>query len=164
MSRDDVYAAVLQAELVIRPLAPVDVPQVLELERQGYPNPWSEAVFLDCFRDNYQLWALCRGDRLCGYAIVALQLDEAHLLNLCVAPNDRRSGLGRRLLRHLMAHATAAGAVKVILEVRASNQSAAALYASEGFVQIGLRRGYYPGPGNPEDAIVMVHGAGSDPL
>ena len=94
--------------------------------------------------------------RLAGFA-VARQVapDEYEILNMAVDPAVRRRGLGRTLLATLLA---LPGRI-LYLEVRASNTPARALYASAGFVESGVRRGYYPGPSQaaspPEDAIVM---------
>ncbi|MBC7184843.1 MAG: GNAT family N-acetyltransferase, partial [Marinobacter sp.] len=100
MSCPDTYQKVLDADLLVRSLAPDDVPAVLDIERQGYSHPWSESVFLDCFKDNYRLWGACHGDMLMAYAVVAYMVDEAHLLNICVHPRARGEGVGRHLLRH----------------------------------------------------------------
>lgn len=63
MPYPETYQKVLDADLIVRPLVPEDVPDVLDIERQGYSHPWSESVFLDCFKDNYRLWGACHGDR-----------------------------------------------------------------------------------------------------
>jgi len=150
------YDQVRQNDRVIRPMVSGDLPAVMDIEFQGYSHPWNETVFRDCFRENYRLWAYDCGGVLGGYAIVAYLYDEAHLLNLCVAPAVRREGAGRQLLRHLLAHAAHEGMEQGILEVRASNQAAIDLYQSEGFRVIGQRPGYYPAPEGREDAIVMT--------
>ena len=155
MSLDEGYLKVLQGTLAVRPLTREDLPAVLEIERQGYSHPWSEAVFLDCFKDTYRLWALCQDTELVGYAVVAYLVDEAHLLNLCVHPGVRGRGAGRQLLRFLLAQAGREGMAQVILEVRESNSVARQLYASEGFSEVGLRRDYYPAPVGREDARVL---------
>ncbi len=150
------YLAARNATRLIRELTPADLPQVLDIERQGYSHPWSEALFRDCFRPDYRPWALVEADSLLAYAVVAHLVDEAHLLNLCVARHSWRSGAGRQLLRHLVAQAGHDGMARVLLEVRVSNQAAAELYRSEGFQQIGQRPGYYPGAAGPEDALVLA--------
>ncbi|MCM0611012.1 ribosomal protein S18-alanine N-acetyltransferase [Marinobacter sediminum] len=156
MSEPDTYRAVMGSDLFIRELLPGDLPQVLEIERQGYSHPWAETVFRDCFRENYRLWAAWRGDVLVGYAVVAYMFDEAHLLNLCIHPDSRGQGTARLLLRHMLAEASREQMWQVILEVRTSNAVANGLYASEGFEEIGRRPDYYPGASGREDACVMV--------
>lgn len=145
----------LLSGLTLRPLTPVDLESVMDIERQGYSHPWSEGVFSSCFREDYRLWALEKEGRLAGYAVVAYLFDEAHLLNICVAPALQGCGAGRLLLRYLASEALRDGMVKVLLEVRKSNEVARALYRSEHFVEIGERPAYYPAGQGREDATVM---------
>lgn len=152
----DLYREIEIADLMIRALRQEDLPDVLNIEAQGYSFPWSESVFLGCFRPDYRLWALEWGQRLSGYAVVAYMAGEAHLLNLCVAPAKQGNGGGRRLLRHLVLEAARDGMSQVLLEVRASNRAAIDLYAAEGFDVIGRRKGYYPAGREREDALVMA--------
>jgi len=144
-------------DLTVRSLDESDLPRVMELEYLGYSHPWPESVFRDCFKPQYRLWALVQGDELAGYAVVNYMVDEAHLLNVCVHPALRGRGAGRHLLRYAMAESIRDGMVQMILEVRQSNEGAAALYISEGFEEIGRRPDYYPGATGREDARVMVY-------
>jgi len=140
----------------IRSLHQDELPEVLEIERLGYSHPWTEAVFRDCFRDNYRLWAAEDDSGLLGYAVVANLFDEAHLLNLCVHPRHRGRSIGRGLLQYVVTEAARESMCQVLLEVRASNIPAIRLYSGEGFEDIGRRPEYYPGPDGREDARVMV--------
>ncbi len=160
MSCPETYQRVSDSDLLVRSLAPDDVPAILDIERQGYSHPWSESVFLDCFKDTYHLWGACHGSVLVGYAVVAYMVDEAHLLNICVHPRVQSEGVGRHLLRHVLATAAHEGMSQLLLEVRASNARAVALYENEGFREIGKRPGYYPAANGREDARVMVLGFG----
>ena len=92
-----------------------------------------------------------------GYAALAVVLDEGTLLNLVVAPQARRRGTARRLLAALLLHARERNLARVLLEVRAGNGAAIALYESAGFTVDGRRRDYYPArSGLPaEDALLM---------
>ncbi|AXS84482.1 MULTISPECIES: ribosomal protein S18-alanine N-acetyltransferase [Marinobacter] len=154
------YQCVMEADLLFRPLVPEDITAVLDIELQGYSYPWSEAVFLDCFKDSYRFWAACQGESLVGYAVVTYVVGEAHLLNICMHPRVRGKGVGRQLLRHVLAAASHEGMSQLLLEVRASNKAAIALYEDEGFREIGRRPGYYPSANGREDARVMVLGLG----
>lgn len=155
MNTADVRGLVL-AGCDIRPLESGDLPAVLEIERRGYSHPWSEAVFRDCFRADYRLWALLHGGDLKGYAVISCVVDEAHLMNICVHPDMRGCGAGRYLLRRAIAEAVRAGMSRMLLEVRESNETAARLYEREGFEEIGRRPGYYPAGPLREDARVMA--------
>jgi ribosomal-protein-alanine N-acetyltransferase len=85
--------------------------------------------------------------------LVAHRVDkEWELENIVVAEESRRQGVGTRLLFEFIEQALTGGAAAIFLEVRQSNQPARAFYRRAGFVEIGLRKGYYVSP--PEDAIL----------
>ena len=151
----DQYDPMQGLELMIRPVVPEDLPEMLDIERQGHSHPWTEGLFLDCFKPDYRLWGACLGDSFVGFVVGAYMLDEVHLLNLCVHPRCRSHGVGRHLLRHLIAEATRDGMNQVLLEVRLSNNVASKLYRNEGFEEIGRRPRYYPAASGREDARVM---------
>ena len=97
-----------------------------------------------------------------GYGMLSLAADEAHVLNVCAAPEEQGRGHGRHLLRTLLQQARTRGAQRVFLEVRPSNTGAIALYHAEGFNEIGRRPRYYPAKVGREDAIVMAKELFSD--
>lgn len=138
-----------------RAMTPGDVAAVGALERAAYPFPWSEGIFRDCIRVGY----LCRVAELDGqvvaYGIVAMGAGEAHILNLCVRDDLRGRGVGRQMLALLLERARQAGVGEAFLEVRPTNGLAISLYQSFGFVQVGLRRGYYQAAQGREDALVL---------
>jgi tRNA threonylcarbamoyladenosine biosynthesis protein TsaB len=75
---------------------------------------------------------------------------------IAVARSLHRQGLGSVLLDWCEQQARERGLEGVLLEVRPSNVSALAFYQARGYLQIGLRRGYYPAEkGGREDALVM---------
>jgi len=138
-----------------RAMSPGDLPAVAAVERASYEFPWSEGIFRDCLRVGY----LCRVAELEGaiiaYGVVAMGAGEAHILNLCVRGDLRGRSVGRQMLLLLLERSRQAGMGAVFLEVRPSNPHAIALYQSVGFVQVGLRKGYYQAPGGREDALVL---------
>ncbi len=144
--------------LAPRPMTPQDLAAVAALERRVYSFPWTEGNFADSLSAGHLAFSVCdvAGDLL-AYSILMRVMEETHLLNLAVDQQIQGRGLGRRLLRWLMAHETQAGQRSILLEVRPSNVSALHLYASEGFVEIGRRKGYYPAIRGREDAVVMRH-------
>lgn len=138
-----------------RPMAEADLDQVDEIERQIYSFPWTRGNFADSLRSGYDAWVVRDQELLLGYCIVMVALDEAHLLNISVAPPAQGQGLGRRLLGWVEQCAAARHAQSLLLEVRPSNLVAKSLYERAGYERIGLRRGYYPSMRGREDAIVM---------
>ncbi len=142
-------------ELRIRAMTEADVPAVIAVERAAYQFPWSDTIFRDCVRVGY----LCRvveiKAQIIGYGVMSMGAGEAHVLNLCVRPEHRSCGVGRRMLEHLLDRARTAQMRDVFLEVRPSNITAIRLYQSLGFQPIGVRRGYYQAVGGREDAAVL---------
>jgi ribosomal-protein-alanine N-acetyltransferase len=136
-------------------MIPSDIAAVGAVERASYAFPWSEGIFRDCLRVGY----LCRVAELEGdivsYGIVAMGAGEAHILNLCVAEKLRGRSVGRQMLMLLLERARQAGMTEAFLEVRPSNTLAIALYQSVGFIQVGLRKGYYQSADGREDALVL---------
>jgi ribosomal-protein-alanine N-acetyltransferase len=149
-------SAVMQRAPVLEPMRHADLDAVLAVERRAYPFPWTRANFADSLAAGYSAWC-CRIDgELIGYAVMMLVLDEAHLLNLTVAPDWQRHGYGTLLMHHLFGAARTHGAKRMFLEVRPSNAPGQGLYHRLGFEAIGRRRGYYPAGEGREDAVVMA--------
>jgi ribosomal-protein-alanine N-acetyltransferase len=80
---------------------------------------------------------------------------EAHILNVCICDEYRGRGFARKVLLYLLERARTSGMYEAFLEVRPSNTAAARLYHSMGFVQVGVRRGYYQATVGREDAAVL---------
>ncbi|WP_347338011.1 ribosomal protein S18-alanine N-acetyltransferase [Chromatium okenii] len=139
-----------------RPMTHADLPTVYAIECAAYPHPWNLEIFVDCLRVDYCCLVVEIGQIAIGYGIISVAVGECHIFNLCIHPHWQRRGFGRILLRHLLTLARQHQAGTAFLEVRASNQSAQALYSAEGFCEIGVRRHYYPTVKGREDAIVLA--------
>jgi len=140
----------------LRTMREADVGAVMQSERAAYEFPWSEDIFRDCLRVGYNCWIAELGRLVVAHGVMSIGAGECHVLNICVHPDWQGMGVGRRLLRRLLALARDKGADTAFLEVRASNSQARKLYALEGFCEIGTRRGYYPARYGREDAIVLA--------
>lgn len=130
---------------------------VLRVERACFPDPWS----LEAFRREVARRSaggyprvLVEAGAVQAFAISWFVEDEAHLANLAVAPERRRRGYGRILLRDFLDEARRRGAATAWLEVRAGNDPARSLYLEHGFRVVGIRKGYYRK--EREDAVIMV--------
>lgn len=141
---------------MMRAMTPDDVDAVLAIEQAVQAYPWSRGNFTDALGSGY----LCSVDEQDGviraYAILMPLVDEAELLNIGVAAGQQRKGVGRAMLAGMLEVARKKKLRCVFLEVRASNAAALALYRSAGFIQIGVRRGYYKNGVGAEDAITMA--------
>jgi [ribosomal protein S18]-alanine N-acetyltransferase len=144
-----------EPELQIRAMRSADLADVVAVERASYRFPWSEGIFRDCLRVGYTCRVVTLGRQVVGYGVMSLGAGEAHVLNLCVAAALRCRGVGKRLLRSLLDRALEVGMSEAFLEVRPSNAAAIRLYLAFGFVQVGMRRGYYQAVGGREDAAVF---------
>ncbi len=143
-------------EFVLREMDYADIESVMRIERAIYPYPWTTGNFIDSLDSGYLCVVAELQGAMAGYAVMITAPFEAHLLTIGIALEFQRQGKGSALLRAMLDAARAAGAERVLLEVRPSNASALALYRRNGFSQIGLRRGYYPADNDSrEDAIVM---------
>ncbi len=134
-----------------------DVDEVTRIENDAYPFPWTRGNFLDSLDSGYDAWIMREsGGRIAGYFLLMPVVDEVHLLNITVRPDRQGQGLGRRLLDKVCERAVGSDMSSILLEVRPSNLHALAVYRHLGFVQIGVRKHYYPAAaGSREDAIVM---------
>jgi [ribosomal protein S18]-alanine N-acetyltransferase len=139
-----------------RPLAEDDIREVAALERASHSAPWTAGNFCDALSAGYAMTVGVAGHVIVAYGVMLFAPGEAQMLNLTVAPEARRLGLGRTLLRRFLGAAKARGAAQCFLEVRVSNLAAIGLYAAEGFAPVARRIGYYPASdGAREDALVM---------
>ncbi|MBI3428663.1 MAG: ribosomal protein S18-alanine N-acetyltransferase [Actinobacteria bacterium] len=142
-----------------RPMISLDLPVVVGMERAIYrTDAWSVGQFKEELanvpKNRSYLVALNEKGEILGYA-GALSPDiglEADVLTLTVAREYRRQGIGRAMLRELVAWAQGRKAPAIYLEVREGNEEASPLYLSEGFAPISRRRNYYT---SGVDAVVM---------
>ena len=152
-------------QALLLPMSRADLAEVVELERQSQAFPWSEGHFTDALAASYPAWVLRQAGVLKGFCVSMVAPDEVHLLVLAVSPESRRQGLGTQLLEQVYMLGRQSGAIRVLLEVRPSNTRAISFYRSQGFDQIGTRRGYYPAAkGEREDAWVMARSLHGEPL
>ncbi len=166
-----------EGALVVEPMQRRDLKAgVLDVERSAYPTGWSLRVFqneLDQVRSGSRHYVVARlgaddaagrtraaSGPIVGHAGLMFVLDEAHVTNVAVRPDQRRSGAASRMLLVLAEEAIRRGIEAWTLEVRASSVGAQELYRTFGFAPAGVRTGYYEppaaAPDRPrEDAIVM---------
>ena len=127
---------------------------ICELERLCFTTPWPvEVIYEDICVSKHLYYVICENEKVVGYAGMWLILDEAHINNICVHPDYRCRGYGKKLLKRLIRAAYKYGGDSITLEVRRSNTTAITLYESLGFEVEGVRKGYYQD--NREDAIIM---------
>lgn len=145
--------------IVIRTMSERDSSAVWELEKKCFSVPWSEESIHAMFSEK-GYWNLTARDDglLVGYIGMKAVLDEADITNVAVDPDRRRQGIGKMLLRGLLAKAGELRIRRIFLEVRVSNTAARALYEQAGFRTVDVRKNYYEKP--KEDAYIMVWESG----
>lgn len=138
-------------------MQPSDLDEVLGIEIDVYPFPWTRGNFMDSIASGYETWVLRDGaGTMCGYFLLMLSIDDAHLLNITVERGLQGRRIGLILLDKARAIAAGRELGSILLEVRHSNEYAAKIYLRYGFDRIGIRKRYYPAQNNTrEDAIVM---------
>jgi [ribosomal protein S18]-alanine N-acetyltransferase len=143
----------LAIELV--PMRRRHIPQVLDIERQVYPRPWTMTLFLsEIVQRSTRFYIVARAHRkVVGYAGLMVFGDEAHVTNIAVDPEVHRRKVASRLLFALVNEARRRGATACTLEVRVANHAAQSLYRQFGFAPVGIRKNYYSETG--EDALIM---------
>lgn len=144
-----------EKKTAIRQLRPEDAGVVAEILRQS-PEAvlWPEASVLEVLEWKGILGLAGEVSAEVAGFLIARQLgDEAEVLNLAVAPESRRKGVGGALLRAAVGELRKRGVSRVFLEVRESNAVGISFYEKHSFSPAGRRAGYYRDPS--EAAIVM---------
>lgn len=135
-----------------------DLAEILEIERDSFPTPWSPGLFRSEMANSISRMLVGKavqgqGTAVAGYVVFWRVADEIHLHNIAVRRDLRKCGIASRLLSKVIRDCRPEGAHFVTLEVRRSNLAAQKLYESFGFSVRGVRRGYYTDTG--EDALIM---------
>jgi len=149
------------AQVRIVPATAADVPELIALsEAAGEAAHWSAQHWDDIFDPEVprRLCWIARAERdtPAGFVVAQCGVTEWELENIAVASGFRRRRIASALLTALVVAARAAGAERILLEVRASNSAAITLYQQAGFELLGRRPGYYRNPS--EDALILARG------
>ena len=130
------------------------VAQIAQLEKLCFSDAWSERSIASELTNKLSLWLVAvDGDTVAGYIGSQTVLGWADMMNLCVAPDYRRQGIGEKLTAELERQLKENDVTCLTLEVRVSNAPAIALYEKLGFRQVGKRPRYYEKP--REDALIL---------
>ena len=142
-------------KFVFREISLGDLDGIVQIERAVNPFPWGEEALRDTIASSGHHLMSLREGRAVGFLLSSFVLDEAQLLLIGVSPDWQGVGVGGQLLKELINRSQNQGQKLIYLEVRNGNERAIRLYRSLGFIDIGVRRDYYPGLVGREDAIVM---------
>jgi [ribosomal protein S18]-alanine N-acetyltransferase len=138
-----------QMQALIRPAIPADCARMAVLHAENFAAGWDRSDIEQMLFEGHTADVLVSrapiGDVVTGFAISRVVLDEAELLTIALDEEVRGRGLSTGLLTRHAERLRRAGAARIFLEVAAGNDPALALYRKAGFIEIGRRKGYYPG-------------------
>lgn len=132
-----------------------DLDAVYEIEILSFTLPWTkDAFYHEMVTNEHAYYVIAETQEgIVGYCGMWLVMDEAHVTNIAIHPDQRGKKLGGGLMQAAIDTAKEQGAVLMTLEARVSNTVAQNLYRKLGFKNGGIRKRYYTD--NYEDAIVM---------
>lgn len=138
----------------IRDMKEKDLNHVHDIEVRTFPTPWTRSYFaMELGRRRSICLVAVRGGEVVGYLMSRFFGREVHLTNITVSPEERRKGIGSRLMSEFMRRCMENGVRYITLEVREGNLAARAFYRRFGFRETGIKRGYYMD--SEEDALIM---------
>jgi ribosomal-protein-alanine N-acetyltransferase len=132
-----------------------DVPEILAIEKERFPEPWTKRMLLDelAQSDTRRYSVAVEDGHVIGYLGLMFVLDEVHVNTIGVRTRDEGRGVASALLDEAWPAMLERGCSAATLEVAVSNVRAQRLYQRFGFAPVGVRRNYYAKIG--EDALVM---------
>ena len=145
----------IDRERTIRRVTRRDLSDLLALENELFPEPWSRSMLLDEITNTVsrRYTVAVQNKKIVGYLGAMFVLDEMHINTIGTTAQFQHQGVATDLLRELWPAAMTRGCTKATLEVASSNVNAQALYRRFGFAPVGLRKNYYAKIG--EDALVL---------
>ncbi|ASM53051.1 ribosomal-protein-alanine N-acetyltransferase [Pseudoalteromonas nigrifaciens] len=135
------------------------IPQLMAIETACHSHPWTLNTMSSCIGGRYFNLAAFNGDTMVGFYIGEKAGPDFTLMDICVAPSEQGKGIAKQLLNQFIDYGEQQNAENLFLEVRESNTPAIKLYENAGFIEMSVRKNYYPSD-NPakngfEDAILM---------
>lgn len=149
--------------MIVRPATPSDAADLSRLHVASFDDGWTTTDFTTWLARAEAIAVIAESEREpLAFGLALAAGDDAELLTIATAPDQRRTGLGRQIFRALDAEARKRGLDRWVLEVARNNLPAIGLYKSSGFVEIGVRKAYYRTRDGRVDALVMSRRAGPD--
>ncbi len=120
-------------------------------------DAWSYRTLVDLLeQDSIDLLVVYQSDKVVGYCLYQVMFEQAEILRIGTHPNYQRQGIASNLVAELNQQLQALTVESLLLEVRADNLPAIALYEQQGFETIHQRKGYYKTAHKPAvDALIM---------
>lgn len=133
-----------------------DIPAAAAIDADLFgTDGWSEATFWSELAGvpDRRWYRVAESDgEIVGYVGLGIGIGTGDVQTIAVRAQAQGQGWGAALLDALLREAHAQGCAEVLLEVRADNASAIALYERRGFTTIATRRRYYA---DGMDALIL---------
>ena len=130
-----------------------NIDTIYEIDKTSSNYNWTRNMFTEEFENKNSFFkVLFADDKIAGYIIYHIVLDEAEILNIVIDNNFKRQSLGKYLLEQTLNEISKQNVKTVFLEVGEKNIPAINLYLKFGFEQYNIRNNYYK---NGENAILM---------
>lgn len=140
---------------MIREMTAADIEVIEAMEREYFTDAWTRSAWEEELENPRSTTFIEEENgRIRGYLNLWVVLDEGQINRFAVASPWRRNGIGSRLLDRVDQFAQEKGLYSLTLEVRLSNEAAQAAYKKAGFIEMGIRPGFYANP--EEDALIMT--------
>ena len=140
--------------LIVRNMIESDVESIATMESAVFSDAWTAKSIEDTYNQPQAFIVTAELDgKVAGYCIVYFVLDEGEIARIAVDNCFRRQGVGRKLLEQVERTCKEKGIIRLMLDVRESNESARAFYKSLGFEVDGVRKNFYEMP--KENAVLM---------
>ena len=150
-----------EAEIIVRELKVEDSAAVAEMEQQIFSDSWSEKSVLETVQQKQSVcFAAEKAGHLLGYLLAYHAADEAEIARIAVQKEARRQGAAGKLMQALEHYCEEHKMEKLLLDGRERNEAARSCYTNNGFVEDGIRQGFYVNPS--EDAVLMSRQLGAD--
>lgn len=136
-----------------------DISALMAIEQQCHSHPWTEKTMRSCLAGRYFNLAAFETTQMLGFYIGERAGPDFTLMDICVAPAFQGRGIAKQLLNKFIDYAEHSQAENIFLEVRESNLAAIKLYQQAGFIEMSVRKNYYPSTDpaqQGEDAILMA--------
>ncbi len=143
-------AVINENKLVIQAVANIET--IIQMQ-----DAWSYQTITELLeQDSIDLLVVYQSDKIVGYCLYQVVFEQAEILRIGTHPDYQRQGIASQLFIKLNRELQDNKVESLLLEVRADNLPAIALYERQGFIVIHQRKGYYSQPNQPAiDALIM---------
>jgi len=128
----------------IRDAADGDLHAIFEIENRVFAPGWTlENLRKELAASFSRVLVAEYSGKVIAFISAWMVRGEMQINRLAVLPEHRRKGVAGALLSTLVSRPVEPPLFKILLEVREKNEAARAFYRSRGFIESGLRKGYY---------------------